>query len=62
MAKYMMATKAIHSTGKDLSSKEPVKDELHVVKNLGTLMGTFRADSLIGKYRREIMGYRNIRF
>jgi len=41
----------------DLSRQEPVKDELHNVKNLRALIGIFASDSLVERYRREIMGY-----
>jgi hypothetical protein len=46
----------------DLSRQEPVKDELHSAKSLGTLIRVFATDSLIERYRREIMGYEALRF
>ncbi len=46
----------------DLSRREPIKEELHTVKNLGTLRRIFAADPLIEKYRREIMGYNSLRY
>ena len=46
----------------DLSRREPIKDELHSVRNLGALIRIFAADSLIEKYKREIMGYGALRF
>ena len=45
----------------DLSRREPVEEELHRIKNLINLIRGFAGDSLIERYRREIMGYKTLR-
>lgn len=44
----------------DLSRQEPVKDELHTATNLITLIRLFTVDSLIEKYKRDVMGYSSL--
>ena len=41
----------------DLSRQEPVEDELHVLKDLKISIKVFAFDSLVARYRSEIMGY-----
>ena len=46
----------------DLGRKEPAKEEFHFTDHLQALARVFAADSIIDKYRREIMGYNTLRF
>ena len=46
----------------DLGRQEPVEDELYSAVDLISLIRTLSSDHTIDKYRREVMGYKFLRF